>query len=110
MYIYHMYMTFKSGILAFEWDEGNTDKSYHKHGISPKEAEEVFVDEDSFVFPDVKHSQNEPRYIMLGRTFEGKKLFVVFAIRKEKIRIISARRMHGKEVQKYENAQKNPSL
>ncbi|MBI5465631.1 BrnT family toxin [Candidatus Gottesmanbacteria bacterium] len=45
----------------------------------------------------------------LGKTLLGKNLFVVFTMRKKKIRIISARRMHKKEVEKYDKAQKNPS-
>ena len=91
-------------VKVFEWDEGNLDKSYEKHKISPKEAEEIFVSEELKVLPDYKHSQDEKRHIALGKTQEGKKLFVVFTIRGNKIRIISARRMHKKEVLKYEKA------
>jgi len=94
-------------ILAFEWDEGNIDKSYEKHGISPKEAEEVFVSEELFVLPDKKHSKAEKRHIALGKTQEGKNLFVVFTLKGKKIRIISARRMHRKEVLRYEKTKKN---
>lgn len=105
-----MYMTLKSGIFEFEWDKGNIDKSYQKHGISPKEAEEVFADNDSIVLPQIKHTQKEPRFIIVGKTLEGKQLFIVFTMRKEKVRIISARRMHTKEVSKYEKVKKNSTL
>lgn len=91
-------------ILVFEWGEGNIDKSYKKHGISPKESEEVFVSEELFVLPDKKHSQAEKRHIALGKTQEGKKLFVIFTLKSKKIRIISARRMHKKEVLKYKQS------
>lgn len=94
-------------ILVFEWGEGNIDKSYEKHGISPKEAEEIFVSEELFVLPDKKHSKAEKRHIALGKTQEGKNLFVIFTLRSNKVRIISARRMHTKEVAKYEKAKKN---
>ena len=103
-------MVIKSGIIEFEWDEANLDKSYQKHGITLKETEEVFLDEKSFVVPDVRHSQTESRYIILGRTFEKKSLFVVFTIRKEKIRIISSRKIHKKELNKYEKAQKDSQV
>ena len=103
-------MKLKSGILAFEWDKGNLDKSYQKHGISPKEAEEVFVSKNSIVLPDVKHSQKEPRYIIVGKTLGGKQLTVVFAMRKERICIISARRMHMKEVAKYEKIKEDSAF
>ena len=94
-------------ILAFEWDEGNLDKNYEKHGISAKETEEVFVSEELFVLPDKKHSRTEKRHIALGKTQEGKRLFVIFTLRGKKVRIVSARKMHKKEVEKYEKAKKS---
>jgi len=105
-----MYMAAKKEIVEFEWDKGNLDKSYIKHGITPKEAEEVFVSENAWVTPDRKHSQKETRFIILGTSTNGNKLFVVFTLRGTKIRIVSARKMHGKEVQKYEKAQKNSNI
>ncbi len=105
-----MYMTVKGNIVEFEWDPANIDKSYTKHGITPKEAEEVFVSEGAFVVPDIAHSQKEARYIILGKTASGVRLFVVFTVRANTIRVISARKMHTKEVQKYEKAQKNSKI
>ncbi|OGM33607.1 hypothetical protein A2962_00515 [Candidatus Woesebacteria bacterium RIFCSPLOWO2_01_FULL_39_61] len=96
--------------VSFEWDKGNLDKSYEKHGTTPKEAEEIFVSEELYVLPDVKHSHKEKRFIALGKTQEGKQLFVVFVIRKEKIRIVSARKMHKKEAQKYEKVKKDSKV
>lgn len=105
-----MYMKALPESLEFDWDTGNLNKSYKKHGITQKEAEEIFVSEDFFVAPDVKHSQNEERLIGLGTTTQGEKLLVVFTRRKKKIRVISTRRMHRKEVEKYEKAQTDPTL
>ncbi len=93
-----------SRIKGFEWDKGNFDKSYQKHGITPKESEEVFLDENLRVIRDIKHSQKEDRFIALGKTFAEKILFIVFIIRKNKIRIISARKINRKERKKYEQA------
>ena len=45
----------------------------------------------------IKHSQNECRCYVLGRTDENKKLFVVFTKRNNKIRVISARVMNKKK-------------
>lgn len=95
-----MYMRLPK-VLTFEWDEANVDKSYDKHGISQKEAEEVFVSEELTVLPDFQHSQDEKRHIALGKSQDGKNLFAVFTLRGKKIRIISARQMHRKEVLKY---------
>ena len=45
----------KGRILTFEWDKGNLDKIYLKHGITPKEAEEIFVSEDSYFYSNIEH-------------------------------------------------------
>ena len=97
-------------MLSFQWDVGNIDKSYKKHGVTPKEAEEIFVSEELFVLPDKKHSKAEARHIALGKTQEGKSLFAIFTLRGKKIRIISTRRMHRKEVLKYEKAKKDSRI
>jgi len=39
-------------IRGFQWDQGNIDKSYAKHGITPNEAEEILLDEDLQADPD----------------------------------------------------------
>lgn len=88
--------------LEFEWDKGNIDKSFSKHKISPSQAEETFFDENLKILKDIKHSQKEKRFIALGKTFSNKKLFVVYTVRNEKIRIISARPMDKKERNYYE--------
>jgi uncharacterized protein len=100
-------MQIKRGIIEFEWDKANLDKSYLKHGITAKEAEEIFISEKSYVITDIKHSQKEDRFIILGESQSKRNLFVVFTMRGKKIRIISARRMHREEVDKYEQAKKN---
>ena len=51
-------------IAGFEWDKGNANKSYQKHGITPNEAEEVFLDPEQLIFEDNKHSQKEKRFIV----------------------------------------------
>lgn len=84
-------------LTSFEWDQGNLDKSYQKHGITPSEAEEVFLDEAVKIEEDIKHKQAEQRFIAIGKTTEDKTLFMVFTIRNVKIRIISARLANKKE-------------
>lgn len=96
-------------IKRFEWDKGNIDKSYQKHSITPNQSEEIFLDKELKIVRDVRHSQKEARYIALGKTFEKKTLFIVFVIRKNKIRIISARKANEKERRKYETKIKKNS-
>jgi uncharacterized DUF497 family protein len=49
------------------------------------------------MFFDEKHSQTENRYLILGKTNQERFLTVIFTIRKNKIRVISARDMKRKE-------------
>lgn len=87
--------------IEFEWDTGNSDKSLVKHGVINKEAEEVFENKPNFTLEDVKHSKIEKRYMVWGFTNQGRKLAVIFTIRKNKVRVISARDMHKKERNAY---------
>jgi len=92
---------------GFDWDEGNIYKNQKKHGVSWQEIEEVFFNEPLLVLADVKHSVSEQRCYCLGQTDSGKKLFVAFTKRKNKIRAISARGMTKKEKAIYEKAKKD---
>lgn len=91
-------------IDGFDWDHGNSQKVL-KHGVSRAEIEGLFLNEP-FVGPDFKNSKFESRYLAVGRSEEGRPIFVVFAIRivggSRLIRPISARYMHAKEINRYE--------
>ena len=87
--------------LEFEWDEANKNKSRIKHDISIKEAESAFNNIVQ-LFEDTKHSKKEARFILISTSNKGRKLFISFTKRGSKIRIISARRMHKKEILYYE--------
>lgn len=103
-------MRVKGKLVQFEWDEWNLNKSCFKHGVTPKETEEVFIDEWSFILPDLKHSKTENRFIIVGKTEEKLNLFIAFVIRNKKIRVISARRTHRDEVLKYEKLKENTKI
>lgn len=84
-------------IGGFDWDEANLNKNWNKHKVSHIECEELFFNEPIIIKPDYTHSHKEFRFIMLGKTDLGRYLFVIFTIRKDKIRVISARDMSRKE-------------
>lgn len=96
--------------FEFQWDEGNITKSYEKHGVLPKETEELFLDENVLFIEDIFHSQRERRYIAIGQTTQKKILFAVFTLRGKSIRIISARRVNKKERRHYETIKKDSLL
>ena len=93
-------------ITGFEWDQGNIDKSYLKHGITTKDAEEVFLDKGIQIKRDFKHHETEERFIAIGKNLKAKVLFVIFTMRYSKIRIISARTANKKERRMYEEKTK----
>ncbi|MBU1000108.1 BrnT family toxin [Patescibacteria group bacterium] len=98
-----------SKLAGFEWDKGNIDKNYIKHGITPNEAEEVFLDDGVAIERDIKHQEMEKRYIAIGKISSDKTLFIIFTSRKSKIRIISARLANKKERRVYEENLKKDS-
>lgn len=89
--------------LEFEWDEGNIGKN-NKHDVEDSESEEAFLDGNKVILRDVLHSENEERFILLGRTKKERLLYIAFTKRGEKVRIISARNINIKEVDLYEKA------
>lgn len=91
-------------VTGFDWDAGNNCKN-QKHGVSAIEAEQLFFNEPLLVLEDTRHSVDELRFHALGVTDESRKLHVTFTIRAAKVRVISARDMHRKEREIYE--QKN---
>ena len=96
---------------GFDWDEGNREKC-RKHGVSVAEIEHLFRIGPLAVTPDPEHSQAEERLQGIGKTQQGRSVFLVFTIRvrdgERLIRPISARYMHRKEIKNYEK--QNPGL
>jgi hypothetical protein len=88
-------------VKGFEWDEWNVNKNWQKHKVTYLECEEVFFNEPMVVQQDEVHSDSEPRYYVLGKTNRNRLLTIVFTIRNDKIRIISARDMNRKEKRVY---------
>lgn len=87
--------------VGFEWDRGNATKNGENHAVSQAECEEVFFRRPLITSHDAGHSEDEARYFALGRTFTARLLFVVFTIRGDKIRVISARDMTLRERERY---------
>ena len=86
--------------IQFDWDTGNQTKC-RKHGLTLNDIEHLFRT-DPLVAPDRAHSTAEQRFIAVGRTPSGRPAFVAFCWRGDKIRPVSARYMHTREVKAYE--------
>jgi uncharacterized DUF497 family protein len=96
------------GLEGFEWDAGNTDKNWLRHEVHQAEAEQALLNTPLVLAADVTHSQAEARFIALGRTDTGRGLAVVFTVRGNRIRVISARTMSKTERRVYGQAKSKP--
>ena len=95
---------------GFQWDRGNRDKSRSKHGVSTEAAEQCFFN-FHVVAVDTRHStKSETRYVLLGETDAGRKLFTSFTMRGALVRVISVRPMHWKEEKLYEEEKEKTSI
>ena len=77
------------GETLVEWDENKNRINIRKHGISFETAALVFADEERIEYYDKLHSLDEDRYVVLG-CVQGV-LYVVYTMRDEAARLISAR-------------------
>ena len=95
---------------GFDWDEGNLAKC-QKHGVAIDEIEAVFHHQPA-IAPDLAHSQAEQRLIAIGKGRGARPIFVVFTLREIDdevlIRPVSARYMHQKEIDNYEEETARP--
>jgi uncharacterized DUF497 family protein len=82
---------------GFEWDEGNLVKNWERHRVTASECEQVFFNRPLVAGVDERHSGRETRHYALGVTDTGRRLFVVFTVRDNKIRVVSARDMSRRE-------------
>lgn len=90
--------------FAFEWDAGNKGKNFRLHHVTDEECEEVFFDSGKKLLRDALHSGSEERCILIGATKTKRMLFIAFTLRKNNIRIISARDLNRRERHLYEKA------
>ena len=89
--------------MEFEWDEAKSEACFMERGFDFAYAIRAFLDPDRVVRADTRWNYGEDRYQLLG-SIEGRVFFLVYTLRAETIRIISARKANQREVEDYENA------
>jgi hypothetical protein len=87
--------------MTFEWDEVKSRKNPDKHGVGFPLARRVFLDTNRLEF-ESDGEYDERRWIVIGLV-AGQVLVVVYTMRTEAYRIISARRAERNEREKYWN-------
>lgn len=88
--------------LIFEWDEEKAQNNRKKHCVSFEEASTIFSDPLSFTIPDPLHSENEERFVIIGRSESQRLLIAVHTECQGTIRLISARPASSHERKTYE--------
>jgi hypothetical protein len=82
---------------GFQWDSANSEKIWEGHQVTRRECEQLFFNRPLIVADDERHSAAEQRFYALGKTDGGRRLFAVFTVRDDLIRVISARDMSRRE-------------
>ncbi len=87
----------------FEWDDEKAKSNLKKHEVSFEEAATIFNDPEIATISDPDHSEDEERYVSIGKSVIMRLLAVIHTYRKERIRLISARKATKAEKEKYED-------
>ena len=91
----------------FDWDDNKAAINLSKHEVDFREAMTVMLDPLAMTFFDTEHSEDEERWISVGRSRNGTLLLVVHTFTatgssNALVRIISARAATRHERQQYE--------
>ncbi|MBM3181342.1 MAG: BrnT family toxin [Chloroflexi bacterium] len=87
----------------FEWDEEKAKSNLKKHGVSFEEGATIFNDPMIATILDPDHSEDEERFISIGMSVIRRLLSVIHTYRKDRLRLISARKATKAEKKNYEN-------
>ena len=93
--------------MEFDWNPSKRASNLRKHGVDFRDAATVFGDPLELTMLDENHSEDERRYLTIGRTRQGRLLVVSHTSRRTgdrtATRIISARPARGNERRDYES-------
>lgn len=87
--------------MVYQWNRDKAAANLRKHGIDFADAVSVFSDDLAITIPDERF--DEERFVTIGVDAFGQVLVVVYTMRDDEIRIISARKATRQERQQYED-------
>lgn len=90
--------------MEFEWDEVKDARCRRERGFSFDFASEAFTDPNHLIEPDERIDYREIRLRLIG-LIEDRVYVVIFTMRGQKTRIISARRANRREQNHYYSCQ-----
>lgn len=93
---------------TFEWDLNKARNNLQKHKVSFERAAEIFLDPLAISVFDEDHSNDEERWITIGKESHEVVLVVIHTFREVSvgewiIRIISTWKATGNEIRQYED-------
>ena len=92
--------------MAFEWDPRKALSNARKHGVLfSTEAMSIFDDEHAITIADHDSDPGEERLVAMGVSNRERVIVVVYTLRGDNIRIISARQATSRERGQYEEQQ-----
>lgn len=86
--------------MVYQWNRDKATANLRKHGIDFADAVSVFSDALAISILDERF--DEERFVTIGMDAFGRILVVVYTLRDDQIRIISARKATRQERQQYE--------
>lgn len=86
--------------MVYQWNRDKAATNLRKHGVDFADAVSVFSDDLAITIPDERF--DEERFVTIGLDAFGRVLVVVYTLRGNEIRIISARKATRPEQQQYE--------
>jgi uncharacterized protein len=86
--------------IDFEWDHKKAERNLKKHSVDFADAVSIFDDLNAITFEDL-HEQ-EQRFISIALDCFARVLVVVYTLRGDIIRIVSARKATKREQRQYE--------
>jgi uncharacterized protein len=93
--------------VELEWDPEKAEWNLGRHGVAFAEAMTVFGDPLEVTIADLVHSEDEFRFLSLGRSEAGRLLVVAYTEREARVRIISARVATPRERRHYESGRES---
>jgi uncharacterized DUF497 family protein len=91
--------------IRLEWDGPKAQSNSARHGISLSEAVDIFDDPHALYRDDIAHSKAEQRTQVIGSAERGI-IAVIYTMRGNRIRLISARFASRRERKFYASAQR----
>lgn len=86
--------------MEIEFDPRKAAANQRKHRVSFEEAASCLLDPQALVMED-RHAEGEPRWVLVGMSGNARLLTVVYTLREDNPRLISARKATAREAKSY---------